>query len=211
MRRAADPSANRACAPDDDQDAGEPSRSTDHAVEEADNGVRSGTSPFDLRELGSGEIVKAEQDQQDADRNAQMNRCHPSQQEYSEGHANSAAEKQGDKPTCIKGMAQFPDGITLNEQPISDDERRSLDGSQRVQPDSGCNQAEGEARNASDESCGKRADDEYRKIEWDNAVHGFYPGLASTESGLAAPRDFQRANDRFGVIPDRGPSKRAPA
>jgi hypothetical protein len=44
-----------------------------------------------------------------------------------------------------------------------------------VQPDSGCNQAEGEARNASDESSGKRADDEYRKIDGTMLSMRFYP------------------------------------
>src|SRR5262249_12833221 len=71
----------------------------------------------------------------------------------------------------IEAVAQFPDGIALNEQPIGDDERRGLNWRQGIEPDGGGNQAEGKPANSGDQGCGKRAEQEQGELERDNVVH----------------------------------------
>lgn len=126
---------------------------------------------LDLRQSGPHEIVEAEENEQDADRNAKMRWRYPSQHQYADGNADRAAGDQGDEPAGIERVTQLPDGVSLHEQSVSNDERRGLDRRQRMQPDGGCNQAEGEAGEPGYQGCGKGAYYEYGEIERSEDVH----------------------------------------
>ena len=98
--------------------------------------------------FGRGQIVDAERDQEDADGGPDVGRAYNFQHEDAGRNADRAAEHERQQPLVVDRISQPPCRIALHQQRICDDQRRSLDGRQRVQPDSGCNQAEGETRNA---------------------------------------------------------------
>src|SRR5271166_6622925 len=61
---------------------------------------------LDLRQSGPHEIVEAEENEQDADRNAKMRWRYPSQHQYADGNADRAAGDQGDEPAGIDRVTQ---------------------------------------------------------------------------------------------------------
>jgi hypothetical protein len=127
------------------------------AVDDADSAVGDPASACRRRQLRPEQHIEAEQHEDRADRHAQDRRPGPTQQFSAERHTDDAADHKGQYPRPLQRGAQLPYRPALHDKSKGNDQRRRLDRWQRMQPDRGSDDAEGEPGDAGDESRGKGA------------------------------------------------------
>src|SRR5262249_9145481 len=129
--------------PDHRDDAGEPGRASDHAIENAYGPVRHAACLLHLRQLRPSQIVEAEKDEQQAYADPQMDRRGPTQSRDAKRDSQRAAQDERHEPVRIKQMTQLPDRVSLHQERIGGDERGGLRRRKSIKPDRGGDHAEG--------------------------------------------------------------------
>ena len=138
-------------APDGDDRPREPGQAAENAVEEpdADIGRKRALHTVDVR---PDQEIAGIGDQQHTD--AVANKIGPdvAEQRRADRHADDAAADERRHLPQAECMAQLPDAVALDKQPVTDDQRGSLSRRQDVQPDAGDDQPHGEAGQPADDA-----------------------------------------------------------